>query len=384
MALNENKQTDGATSPPRVWALLSHRAGESSQILALAEALGWPYERKVMHYGWSAGAIGLLRLCTAAGVAARSRTELSSPWPDLLITSGLRNEPVARWVAAQSGGATRLVFIGRTWSSVRHFDLLVTTPQYRVAPAPQVLENSTTLQSVTVAKLEQAELRWESQLANLPRPHIAVIVGGNSGPYTLGANGGRRLASELSRYAKRRKGSLLVTTSSRTSEAAVAQIGANLRGHYDFFPWRKDAPNPYFAYLSSAEELVVTGDSIAMLSEACATRKPVSVYDLGHATLAMRHQRGQPEKLRDWLCQDDFRLTAFTYWLLMKIGPRRLSRELRIVYERLLSEGRIAWFPEPPPAGPVAPLADVEHTVARVTTMMNDRRRAADGTAQRG
>jgi len=373
LARLEDKRTSVAASPPRVWALLSHRAGESSQILALAEALAWPYERKVMHYRWSAGAIGLIRVSASAGVAARSRAELEPPWPDLLITSGLRNEPVARWIAAESGGATRVVFIGRTWAPVEHFDLLVTTPQYRVTPAPRVLENSTTLQAVTVEKLKRAESEWHWRLANLPRPHIGVIVGGNSGPYTLGANGGRRLAAEVSRYAQKLNGSLLVTTSSRTSKEAVAEIESNLTGNYDFFPWRKNTPNPYFAYLASADELVVTGDSIAMLSEACATCKPVSVYDLGRATLAMRHERGRREKPGDWLRQDDFRLSAMTYWLLMKIGPRRLSRELRIVYERLLAEGRMGWFAEPPPAGPVPPLADVERTVARVSAMMSER-----------
>jgi len=384
LAQHVNKQTGGAATPPRVWALLSHRAGESSQILALAEALQWPYERKVMHYSWLAGPVGLLRLSADTGVAARSRAELSPPWPDLLITSGLRNEPVARWIAARSGGTTRVVFIGRTWASVEHFDLLVTTPQYRVAPAPRVLENSTTLQAVTAEKLERAEAQWKSRLAQLPRPHIGVIIGGNSGPYTLGANGGRRLAIEVSRYAQTRGGSLLVTTSSRTSKAAVAEIGAHLSGYYDYFPWRKDTPNPYFAYLSSAETLIVTGDSIAMLSEACATCKPVFVYDLGRATLAMRHERGRPEKLGDWCRQDDFRLSAFTYWLLMKIGPRRLSRELRIVYERLMAEGRMGWFADSPPEGAMAPLADVGRTVERVSAMIRDRHREPGGFPRSG
>ena len=36
--------------PPRVWLVTGYRAGERSQILALAEALGWPFELKEMSY----------------------------------------------------------------------------------------------------------------------------------------------------------------------------------------------------------------------------------------------------------------------------------------------------------------------------------------------
>jgi mitochondrial fission protein ELM1 len=374
----ENNVSQAAASSPVVWALLSHRAGETSQILALAEALSWPFERKVMHYRRSAGPIGLLRRSGVGGVAAEDRHMLSPPWPDLLISSGLRNEPVARWIVEQSGGRTRAVFIGRTWSSVHHFDLLVTTPQYRVPPGPNVLENSTTLQGVTEEKLAQAERDWRHRLDTLPRPHIAVIVGGNSGPYTLGANGGRRLALAVSRYASERGGSLLVSTSSRTGKRCVDQIGSTLFGHYDFFPWRRNTANPYFAYLSSADELIVTGDSIAMLSEACATRKPVFIYDFGRDTLAMRHPRGEPEKPGDWFHQDDFRLTGIFYWLMMKTGPRRLSRELRIVYERLIGDGRAAWFGDPAPDITPPPLGDVERTVNRVNAILRDRLRSSD------
>ena len=38
--------------PPRVWAVMCYRAGENSQIRALADALGWPYEEKRLHYRW--------------------------------------------------------------------------------------------------------------------------------------------------------------------------------------------------------------------------------------------------------------------------------------------------------------------------------------------
>ena len=47
------------------------------------------------------------------------------------------------------------------------------------------------------------------------------------------------------------------------------------------YRWRKDAAeNPYFGYLALADRLIVTCDSMSMLTEAIVTRKPVFIYDL--------------------------------------------------------------------------------------------------------
>ena len=35
---------------PRVWLLMGHKAGDNNQVLALAEALGWPFEIKKFTY----------------------------------------------------------------------------------------------------------------------------------------------------------------------------------------------------------------------------------------------------------------------------------------------------------------------------------------------
>ena len=44
--------------------------------------------------------------------------------------------------------------------------------------------------------------------------------------------------------------------------------------------WDFAGDNPYFAYLGAADHIVVTGDSVTMISEACSTGKPVYVVDL--------------------------------------------------------------------------------------------------------
>ena len=121
-----------AIAAPRVWVMMGHKAGDNSQILALAEALGWPFEIKRLTYRPTELLTNLLAPLTLLGIVRRSRAPLAPPWPDLIISAGRRNEPPCRWIQARAGKRVRLVHCGRPWAALENFDLVVTTPQYRL------------------------------------------------------------------------------------------------------------------------------------------------------------------------------------------------------------------------------------------------------------
>ena len=136
------------------------------------------------------------------------------------------NEMVARWIRRQSGGRTRLVLLGRPWAPVESFDLVVTTPQYELPEAANVLHNLLPLHGVTAERLADAAERWEPRLAHLPRPFVTVLVGGSSGPYVFDEQAAARLGREASELARSLGGSVLVSTSARTKPAAVDALFA--------------------------------------------------------------------------------------------------------------------------------------------------------------
>jgi mitochondrial fission protein ELM1 len=349
-------------STPRVWLVTGYRAGERGQILALAEALGWPFELKQLSYRKLEFRTSLFRGSDLRGIRREQSSPLVPPWPDLVISAGMRNEPVGRWIRDQSGGRTRLVHIGRPWARPEQFDLLVTTPQYRLPERDNILHNTTTLHRVSAARLAAEAERCRPRYAHLPQPYIGVILGGNSGPYTLGPRTAAHLARLASELAGRQGGSLLITSSSRTSARALAAFERHLSVPYDLYGWRPDdADNPYFGILGLSAALVVTADSVSMLSEACATGKPVYMGELGGYGYPLRPDSRVPV---------DFRLSALAYRWVMRFGHPRLSRDLRLVHQALLAQGRAVWlgddFATPPPSSP--PM-DLERAVQRVRAL---------------
>lgn len=341
-----------APTPPSVWLITGYRAGENVQILALAEALGWPFSIKRLVYRRHDFVPGLLRLSSLMGIDCTRSSPLTAPWPDLVISAGMRNEPVCRWIKERSGGKTRIVLLGRHWAHPRHFDLVITTPQYRLPDKPGILHNVTTLHRVTDTLLRDAAAVHAADLQSLPQPHLAVVMGGNSGPYTLGRHAARRLASQSCALAQSLGGSLLVTTSARTPPAAIDAFSSAAQCPMQLYRWKPDdKANPYYAYLASARAIIVTGDSIAMLSEACATGKPVYIFDLGTGKDAMRWPATTSAENTAGTIETDFRLAALFYKWLMRFGPQRLTRDIRLVHQQLISTGQAAWLGDKFPTG---------------------------------
>ncbi len=333
-------------------------------MLALAEGLGWHYEVKTLSYKKMEWRSNLFRGDDLRGVQRLQSDALTAPWPDLLLTSGLRNEPVCRWIKSQSGGRTRIVHIGKPWADSDYFDLVVTTPQYRLPPHANVLQNDLTLNSIDGDFLQAQAQRWQPAFKHLPRPYIAVMAGGNSGPFTFGAKAASRLVAMSTALAKEMGGSLLISSSSRTPPEAIDILASEQAVPQHFYRWRAgDSDNPYYGYLGLADAVVVSADSISMLSEACATGKPVYMFDPGAGKYAMR----QPNTLRDE--GNDFRLTALLYGALMRWGAQRLSRDITLVHQRLIDSDRAVWLGEAFTDQAVEPVADLSRAVSRIKAL---------------
>lgn len=335
-------------SPPRVWAILCYRSGDNEQILALAESLGWPYEVKRLAYRPYGRTIDVLRPTTLAGILKEKSDPLTAPWPDLIISASMRNEPVCRWIQRQADHPVRYVHIGRPWAFLKNFDLVITQPQYRLRRRPNVLELPLCLHRVSAERLDDAARTWLPRLAHLPRPFIAVLVGGTGGPYALDPYKAKRLAQQASAFANARGGSLLVSTSSRTAADAAHAVAEAVAAPAYVHLWQPQATdNPYFGFLALADAIVVTCDSISMLTEACATGKPVYMFDLGpkaEAPLASLSWRDVLQRLRE-RCRLD-RLKAFLYRNLVHVPPSRMTRDLDRIHQRLVATGRAAWLGE--------------------------------------
>jgi uncharacterized protein len=363
------------TGARRVWVLECHRAGDRAQELGLAHALGWPFELKRIVHTWYEFVPNMLIEGTMLGVDRAKSSPLEPPWPDLVISAGRMNENVAKWIRRQSGGRTRIVLVGRGWTRPATVDLVVATPQYRLKPHSNLLINELPLHVVDRERQARAAERWGPLWAALPRPWIAVLVGGSSGPYLFDAGTAARLGREASAAARAAGGSLLITTSARTRPTVVASLRGALGAPAFLHEWRRgEEENPYPALLALADRFIVTGDSMSMLAEAAGTCKPVQIFEFGSGLAAMRgpwSARSRAGAGGRWLHLLRQRPRALVNAVAIALPPVRINRarDIRIVQDILIHSGRAVWVGEDIARIKPAPLGDLERAVARVKAM---------------
>lgn len=373
-----------------VWLLMGDRAGDNSQVLGLGEALGWPLVEKHFVYTRFEKLVNLPFCAHLLGVETAQSSPIEPPWPDLVISAGRKNEPIARFIraqAARAGKRVRLIHVGRPWAKPSTWDLIVTTPQYRLPRDPNILHNETPLHRVTRARLDEAARTWEARVAELPRPRIAVLAGGHSGPYPFDRASGERLARQLEALVAEVGGSLLVTTSARTLDETTDALFAGIQSPSILYRWKKDDPdNPFFAFLGLADRVVVTADSVSMMTEACATGRYVYLYDTGEGITSMKRNPfldgeddeddeggadGADRKKRRRRPFDRAHLRAWIYRLGMRMGPERLTRDIRIVQQLLIDSERAIWLGDGHPKALPRPLEDVPRAAARVHSLFH-------------
>lgn len=363
----DTRAPDGEAAP--VWLLLGHKAGDNNQVLALAESVGLPFEARHMRYRATELATNLLLGPNLLGIERDCRAGLRAPWPRLVITAGRRNEPVARWIRRQADHPVRLVHIGRPWARPERFDLVITTPQYRLEGLANVMSFDLPLHRIHEQRLSEAARAWSSRLSCLPEPRIAVLVGGDSGGFHLDRSKARRLARRADALAASLGGSLMITTSARTPGYAAHEMDAVIASPRFLHRWQPEsADNPYLALLASADRFVVTGESMSMLAEACATRRPVYIFDMGDRPdeNGAGSISGHGRRLLNAL-----RYKAVTHRLAQWLAPVRMRRDVGRLHRVLIDSGRAVWLGETFPDRQPPPLPDTGPAARRVLDLLD-------------
>jgi mitochondrial fission protein ELM1 len=360
--------------PPRVWLLLSDKQGDNAQVEVIAPALGWPCERKtvLMLPQWIRGKP---RVKPSLHHLDLERSDpLEPPWPDLIITIGRRPSMAALWVQEQSGGRTKLVLVGKPSGMMERFDLVVAGAEAQLPPLANVLAIDLPLMRVDEAAVAAAAEAWRPRLADLPRPLIAFLVGGPTGPFVFDQAATGRLIA-LAADVTKLGGTAYVTTSRRTPAEVVERLETELPGSARLFRWAADATdNPYLGLLGLADGFVVTGDSVSMMVEIARLGRPLAILDLPQGRL------GALDQTRRTLTRHLFepasdpthpglrqRVAATVH----RVGLLTHTRDFRAFHHMLVDRGLAVWAGQPlrPPTGPAGD--DLSLVVSRIRSLFD-------------
>ncbi|MEO6076864.1 MAG: mitochondrial fission ELM1 family protein [Dokdonella sp.] len=266
------------TEKETCWAISDGAAGNERQVLALARALGHvPRVLRVsLREPW---AMLAPRFTLAARSAIREQDggDISPPWPSLAIGCGRRAALLTRLLRESSDGRTTTIQILDPRISSSRFDYVI-TPQHDAMPGENVIRTIGALNPVDDAWLFQARAN-HAHFADFAGSRHGVLIGASNRAQRIDAEYCKGLIEQCRAMHANEGGSFLVTVSRRTSP----DVSDFLRSAFAALPgmfWAgpDDGDNPYAGILAWADRLIVTPDSVNMISEACATGRPVWTY----------------------------------------------------------------------------------------------------------
>ena len=260
------------------WVITDAAAGNQRQALALAEYLQMPLRHLVFEprppWSWLAPR---LALGGRLALPASQGKLFAPPWPSVAVGCGRAASLFTRMLRGLSDGQCYTVQILDPRIDPAHWDTVI-VPRHDQVDGPNVLQLLGSLNSVDDAWLADGRESCP-QFAELPQPRVGVLLGGQRKGIALDADYARQLANRLLEDQRREGGSLLVLASRRTSSTLI-EIFRHALKSVPGLVWagHDDGRNPYPGVLGWADRLVVTPDSVNMLSEACAVGCPVQTF----------------------------------------------------------------------------------------------------------
>ena len=290
-----NDLTHEPPPPPAVWVLDDPQDGVSGPALGIAERLGVPFRRIPLAWNWLSPLAAFSRHGSLLGLTPAGHDRSTEGWqstgvprrsfasatgPALVLSAGRRAASVALWL--KSRFASPVVQCMHAGPRGGDIDMLVLPRHLGRAPGPGVLPILGVPHRLSPLMLHQARQAWQERLSHMPRPRVALLAGGPApgwlGGSALGPFAAHAMAQQVATLVRQSGGSVLATTTGRTGEAATNAVSAGLSTvMHVLHRWGEPGENPYHGFLGMADAVVVTGDAVAMLSEACTTEGPVFI-----------------------------------------------------------------------------------------------------------
>ncbi|MEB3702272.1 Mitochondrial fission ELM1 family protein [Candidatus Bealeia paramacronuclearis] len=268
-------------TPRTCWTLSDGHPGMMSQVIGLSESLGLETIHKVVNRRWPYSWMPTLwPFGTPTKQLDKKSDSLAPPWPDVVISCGRRSVALALSIKKQNKGKTYLIHIQDPLISPRHLDL-VAAPEHDKVIAPNVIKTFGALHKVSPQKLETARSEFKDYFSHYENPFYTVLLGGATNRYAMPQEAMEDLISSFDQILRDYPGSLLITPSFRTPYRDL--LKTHFANHPRVFLAEPETFNPYFGMLALANAVLVTDDSVNMMTEACATGKPVYILPLrGH------------------------------------------------------------------------------------------------------
>jgi uncharacterized protein len=215
--------------------------------------------------------------------------EIPEEKSDMIISAGSSLVPLNLCLARHHHAKTVVLMKPSFPFNLFRYDLAVVPAHDEGAIPQEAFRTMLTLSQVDRSEMQQAAEKLKKELMRPDQIRFGIFLGGATRGFKMNSNDIKKLMDTLNQLAS----DYLVTTSRRTPDEVDQFLKANQNSHCQLLVIGKEDSRrevvPGMMFL--ADILIVTEDSVSMISEAVASGKKVIVLSLNSGKLPEKHRR---------------------------------------------------------------------------------------------
>jgi mitochondrial fission protein ELM1 len=260
-----------------IWALVDDRTGNKNQILGVLKELDFSYKIKKVQYNFFANLPNfIIQLLGGSIHTNKFKMNHFPPIPDIIISCGRRTFPLASKIKKYMKPTPKFIHLmyPKYSLNIKSADIIFTPNHDTIKKKDNLIKTFGTPNKINYTLKKNIQ-------SKISKPIVSVLIGGNHGRYKMKTDIIKEIIDTVS-FRMKKKGSVLISTSRRTSNDIISYldhiIEKNILIKNIYHPKTSKKKNSLNQMLSLADEIIVTGDSMSMLSESCNLKKPVRVF----------------------------------------------------------------------------------------------------------
>ena len=253
------------------WILSDNLIGHEKQSISLAEKLNINY--KIIKIK----KLNFIERKFSFFFDLKKKKFFKPPFPKLIISCGKHTAYYSKLIKKKLNEKIFSIFIQKPPINLNNFDVVI-SPKHDKCKGLNVIETQGALTKINSKYIKNINKKKPPSV--LKEKFISLLIGGDSRHHKITKPILDKLIKNLKSIEEQKKIRIFILVSRRTGKKDYLYLKKNLISKNFIFVLPNSKKVSYLNAISFAKAIIVTSDSVSMVTEACSTGKPTYIIDI--------------------------------------------------------------------------------------------------------
>ena len=258
-------------SKKNCWILSDNLVGHEKQSISLAEKLNINYKLIKIKK------VNFIKRNLSNFFNLQKKNFFKQPYPKIIISCGKNTAYYSKMIKQKTKNKIFSIFIQKPPININNFDVVI-SPKHDKCKGLNVIETQGALTKINLKYIKNVNKTKKPSI--LKQNFITVLIGGNSKHHKITKPILDKIIKNLKSIEEQKKIRIFILVSRRTGKKDYLYLKKNLISKNFIFVLPNSKKVSYLNALSFAKAIIVTSDSVSMVTEACSTGKPTYIIDI--------------------------------------------------------------------------------------------------------